>query len=485
MVVGGVIGVGIYVFVPSIAAKTGGTIWLAIFSAMVVSLLGVLPLIQISSALPAAGGGYLWVGRMLSPLFGTLVSNWALFGGSCSVAVVTVAMASYLQTYLDTSIMLNVTSLFDLSFYPVWVQTPPLSVHILSMIVIGLFYLVFLFGIRLQMTFQVILSAQLILSLLLYVVVVGLGSPGECTASVAVTDGFVMGIAMAFNVCFGFQIITELGEEMKEPEKNIPLALLFGAACILLIYVGVSFTYLKAVGPDIETLSGFLSTTSPAHPPFIESAAQHTGNWMVGFLLMGAVGAGLTSLNAGAIALPREIFSQARDGAIPRYFSKINKRTGTPLRATTVFFGVVMVVLAIGQLMDNLGVIDKYFKGLPTDFYGLMTVYGIMLLTIFVSITAYRLPKLYPEQYKNAYFHIPKPLLYFLSGFSILTSVGLLVLIFLMDTPVVLYIYLVVSAVIVLYYILRVKYLANKGEQLGSTFKLLGQQTNELKQELF
>lgn len=451
LVIGGVIGVGVYVFVPSIAANTGGSIWLAILAAMVISLLGVLPVIQISSALPAAGGGYLWCGRLLSPLWGTLVSNWALFGGSCSVAVVTVAMATYMQTYFD----------------------PGVSVHVFSMIVIALFYLVFLFGIRLQMTFQVIMIAQLILSLIVYFLVIGFGTPGEFTASAKVGDGFVMGIAMAFNVCFGFQIITELGEEMKDPAKNIPLALLIGAISIFVIYTGVSFAYLKAVGGDKETLRAFLEVPNPEHPAFIRSAAEGSGPLMIGFLLLGAMGAGLTSLNAGAIALPREIFSQARDGAIPRYFSKVNKRTKTPLRATTAFFGVVMVILCIGQAMDSIGVIEKYFKGLPTDFYGLMTVYGIMLLTIFVSIASFRLPTMFPEQHKNAYFRLPKVLLYIVSTFSILSSVGLLTLIFLEDTPVVLYIYGVVTIVIATYYFLRVRYLKSKGDRLGSTYYLL------------
>lgn len=455
IVVGGVIGVGVFVFIPSIAANTAGAIWLAILGALAISLLGVLPIIQLSSALPIAGGGYLWCGRLLSPLWGTLVSNWALFGGSCSVAVVTVAMASYLNTYFD----------------------PGISVHVLSMIIIGIFYLIFRMGLKLQMTFQVILSAQMIGALILYFFVVGLGTPGNFTMSTNVNEGFALGLAMAFNVCFGFQIIAEMGEEMKHPGRNIPLALLIGSTTIFLIYVGASMAYLKVAGGDsvtTDTLTNYLNAPNPAHPPFIRTAAETSGNFMVGMLLLAAIGAGLTSLNAGIVALPRELFTQARDGALPTYFSVINKRTKTPLRASTLFIGVVFLIMIIGQVVDSLGYIgpNQAFKKV-TDFYGLMTVYGILLMTIFASVASFRLPSVFPEQYKNAYFRMPPWLLYIVATLSIVSSVGLLALVFFTDTKVVLFIFIGITALIVLYYFLRVNYLKKQGKQLGSTFNLL------------
>ena len=123
------------------------------------------------------------------------------------------------------------------------------------------------------------------------------------------------------------------------------------------------------------------------------------------FILLGAVSAGITSLNAGAIALPRELFSQARDNIIPSYFQKINPRTKTPLRSVAAFFVIVIFLLALGQILDLTGALSSFQKSI--DFYASMAVCGIMILTIFVSIASTRLPKKYPEMYQKAYFKIP------------------------------------------------------------------------------
>lgn len=449
LVIGGVIGLGVYVFIPSIAAKTGSTIWLAISTALFISLLGVLPVIQISSALPVAGGGYMWCSRLLSPVWGVLVSNWALFGGCCSVCVVSVGMADYLHTYYDTG----------------------LSVHMFSMVLVLLFYTIYWFGLRLQTTFQVILSAQMILALLLYLLAVGFGTEGEFVIATKSSGNFVGGLALAFNVCFGFQVITEMGEEMKDPRRNIPLALLFGSLAILVLYVGISLAYIKVMGPDLASLAAVDSVAS-FHPPLIQSAADNSGSWLVALLLLGAVGAGLTSLNAGAMALPREIFSQARDYALPKALSKIHPRTQTPLLATTAFFAVVVVILIIGQIIDSIGVIEKYFNDKPTDFYGIMTVFGIMLLTLFVSISAFRLPTLYPVQYKNAYFRLPKPLLYLIISFSILSSAGFMVLLY-TEAQIVAFIYIGLTLLILGYYFYRKNMLAKRGITIGTTHDIL------------
>ncbi len=61
LVIGGVIGMGIYALIAAVGAYAGTTLWLAFILAITVSVVGVAPLIQLSSAMPRAGGGYLYV----------------------------------------------------------------------------------------------------------------------------------------------------------------------------------------------------------------------------------------------------------------------------------------------------------------------------------------------------------------------------------------------------------------------------------------
>ena len=85
LVVGGVIGAGIFVMVRDIGALAGPAIWLSFVVAIAVSMIGVIPLIQLAGALPTAGAGYMFASRMLTPYLGVMVSAWVLLGGACSV----------------------------------------------------------------------------------------------------------------------------------------------------------------------------------------------------------------------------------------------------------------------------------------------------------------------------------------------------------------------------------------------------------------
>ena len=442
LVMGGVIGLGVYIMIPSIAGKAGTATWLAILIAMSISLIGVIPLIQLSSALPVAGGGYNWCSRLVHPIVGTLVSNFALIGGSSSVCVVAVGLADYFQVFLPFEI----------------------SVHLLAMILLGSFFFLYMFGLRLQLSLQIILSIQMILALLLYIFGMLFMEGTQTKITFNLPDNFAMGILLAFNVCFGFQIITEMGEEMKEPQKNIPKALLLGAFFVFLIYVGLSVVYVGTVGLDTVTLDAYFQDNNS---PLITSAEGKLPSWMVYFLGLGAVSAGLTSFNAGAIALPRELFAQARDKTLPGLFGRVNPKTGTPINAIIAFFSLVILLLSFGYILDEAGVIDSHFGGKPIDFYGVLTVCGIMILTVFASFSSFFLNRKYPEHYRSSYFRMPLWLLYSFAVISIVTSLAFVLFLF-YEAWIIMVVYLVMTLALIAYYFWRKQYLANKNIEIGN-----------------
>ena len=440
IVTGGVIGMGVYSLIPSIAREAGNSTWLAITIALTISVIGVLPLIQIASAMPVAGGGYLYCSRLLHPLVGTIVSFLAIVGGGSSVCVVSVGLGEFIKPYLGLNI----------------------SLHILAMIMVFGFYFLYQFGIKLVTWLQLILSAQMILSLIAYTVGISYFTEVSYEFSIPVqSGGLIMGVILALNVCLGFQIIAELGEEIKDAKKNIPLSLFLGGLVILVIYITVSFAYIHVAGGTGEAFH-------QKDAALLETARMYLPRGLVIFTLLGAVSAGLTSLNAGAIALPRELFSQARDNIIPSYFSAVNPRTKTPLRSVTAFFVIVFLILSFGQALESTGVLATYFKK-SIDFYAFMAVCGIMFLTIFVSIAAFKLPGKYPELYKNAYLKVPRPLLVTAIVISLLTSTGLILIIF-MESVMVMWAYLLLLAGVIIYYGTRSNSLNKKGEKMGNIY---------------
>lgn len=444
LVVGGVIGMGVYAMIPSIAARSGEAIWLSIMIAMVVSLLSVLPLIQLSSALPVAGGGYMWCSRMLHPVVGLLVSWWAMIGGGSSVCVVAVGLADMIMPFVPFAI----------------------SVHLLAALLIIAFYFTYFFGIRLLTTLQLLMSIQLVLALAAYTFFIFSSGDAELTVGMPTNPKFAFSIILAFNVCLGFQIITELGEDIKDAKRNIPLSLLFGSIIIVLIYLAISFSYVSVVG--LDNLEAALESNSP----LMTSAEPYLSPFWLWFLGLGGVFAGLTSFNAGAIALPRELFSQARDKTLPSAFAKLTPGTQSPMRAVTLFFGIVVFFLVSGHFLDTSGILAKFNFSNSIDYYGFMAVCGIMLLTVFISIAAFRLPSLYPDRYNNAYFKLKKPVLYLLVGISVLTSAAFVVLLG-SESVLIPIIYGSFTVLIIGYYFYRKSYLANEGIKIGKVHDML------------
>lgn len=448
LVVGGVIGMGVYALIPNIAANAGYASWLSIAIALGVSILGVLPVIQISSALPVAGGGYLWCSRMLHPLAGVLVSFWAVLGGASSMGLISYALAELLlpvaAPYLPGT----------------W------SPHLFAALIIAAFYTFYLTGLRLLTSVQILMSLQLLIALAVYAFAVGFTEGVEFHFELPYTDTFTKAIILAFNVCLGFQIIAELGEEMKDPKRNIPLSLMIGGVCILIAYIAVTMTYIGIVGAD--NLESYATLDSP----LITSSEAILPSFWVKFIALGAIFAALTSFNAGAIALPREVFSMARDKTLPSYFGKVNARTQSPNWSVTLFFGVVIGGLLLGHYFDSIGLLDEYFPGKKIDYYALMAVCGIMLLTVFVSLSALRLPKLYPAQYKASYFRMKPWVLKVVAGFSILTSGGFVILVA-MEAKIVGLIYLIFTAAVVGYFFFRKNYLAKQGVAIGTYHDIL------------
>ncbi|MFP4500409.1 MAG: APC family permease [Candidatus Hydrogenedentota bacterium] len=421
LVAGAVVGAGIFVQVQPIAAGAGGAIWLAFIVSIVISIFGVIPIIELSGALPRAGAGFLFGSRLLSPFLGWLTSYCLILGGGASTTVVALTLAKYVPL---THALAEHTPI-------------PASDHLNALIVLLGFYIVYQVGMRLAMSLQVLMAVQFVTALLVY------GIAGlfhvELDAALVPHAGagpFIEAVLLAYATCMGFQVIAEMGEEIKDARRNIPLALILGGVVVAIIYILVGQVYIST--QPLHAPGAFAAF----HQPLTESGTPFLGPFWLRFLGFGAVTAGLTSLNAAALAIPREFFAQARDGVGPAVLARVSPRTHSPNNAVTLFFLFVVLLIAGGQ---------------GVDFYGLAAAIGILSVSSMLSLAALRLPRVYPERHAGAYIQFSRTTLILCAVITIGVSLAMGIVLAL-EAPVVVGLYavwLVLAVVLYLVYTRR------------------------------
>lgn len=419
LVIGGVIGAGIYALIGSIGAKAGNATWLAFVAAMFVSVIGAVPVIQVASAMPRAGAGYMFASRLLFPMAGTITSGVILVAGASSTSLTMIAITTYLPPALTFGV-------------------PP---HLIAVGMLIAFYLIMLLGLQLAIGLQVIMVAQMLAALGLYCLAGLYSTPLHFSMTPRQGGGeFFIAIVLCYNSCMGFQVLAEMGEEIRNAKRNIPLALLIGGVIVSAIYIVVGMVLVNSLPFTPENYD-------PDNAPLNASALLFLPPAAVMFINFGSLTAGLTSLNAAAVALPRELFAQSRDGILPESLSYVAPRTHSPLRAITAFFAL-MIALVLANL--------------DQDFYGLMAAIGIQVVTAALCLGALRLNTKFPELNKDAYISFPNWIVWTCTVVTVVVTVGFVAMMA-SEMPVVIVCYAVLVAFLAVYHVVRVQYARRAG----------------------
>jgi APA family basic amino acid/polyamine antiporter len=180
----------------------------------------------------------------------------------------------------------------------------------------------------------------------------------------------------------GFNIIGELGDEIENPRRNIPIAIAGGLGLIVLFYVGVAWV-------TAGNLTGDQMATSPV--ALLDAALLFLPDWFKHYLTVAALAGAVTSVNAVFLAVPRELVALAEAGYLPRALLRFDPRRQT-------FRNCLLVVLALGLLVV---LTDR-----DVDHFGVLAVVGLMLLNAIISIGSLRLIRRFPEQVAAAKFPI-------------------------------------------------------------------------------
>ena len=347
----------------------------AIFAALAYSIL--------SSAMPRAGGSYLYASRALHPFWGFVASFSQWFGLSIVIGVIAYVVIPFFR---------------DLAFALDWTVVAAWLDQGLVRVVLALVILWSFIGINiLGLTFyERTLIPLMVLMFVLGLVVIGGGlsySQEEFLVALASKEGrsvdlsevpfnwitFLSASAILFSSFIGFDSIAQAGGEAKNPVRNLPRAIGLAITVVGLFYV--SFTYAvyhtvpwqfvaeEALSKDL-TAAGLLTMLLPAG---------------IGIaILLGAAIALLNDLPAMILSVSRLVFAWAEDGIFPKSLAGIHPKFHTPVPAILLSGGV-----------SSLGILGSHFAG---DFFlGIDIMVTSMLVNfIFMCLSVAWLPKRNP-----------------------------------------------------------------------------------------
>lgn len=289
-----------------------------------------------SSTMPKTGASYEWQHAFVHPLMGFVVA-WLRILGSGAIMVLLVRV---LVEYLGM----------------VWPGLPAAPV------MLGLFVAVFAlnyFGISIAARAQTVL---MLLLLAVFAVFVGVSAPQINIDTIGpVFEGWgpiLAALPLLINLFLGIETATEVGEEVENAERNVPVGLVLALLLTLVVYLPIVATSLGVAGPK---------ELADSDAPLL-AAAEHTlGSWATPLIVSAAALALVKSLNAAFLVFTRFLFAMGRNGALPSFMARVHPRWGTPHVATVVAFCFASLGLLLSKeilpllLAVNIPTMMKYF----------------------------------------------------------------------------------------------------------------------------
>lgn len=337
LVAGGVIGSGIFRKPGVMAAEVGSPevllgVWLL---AGIITLFGALTNAEIASAIPETGGQYVFFERIYGPFFAFLY-GWGVFvviqtGSIAAVCYVFAEHAAQLMPFPDLP---EATTSFTLQVPLIGSITPlkDFSVKYVAAAVIAGLTLVNYLGVRFGGVVQNIVTLAKVAAMLLLVTLVllppNVGSPANLTADSVVIRPMGLAwwaaIAAALQGAFwaydGWNKITYIAGEVKQPQRNLPRSLILGMLLVTALYLLMNLAYAYVLPIDDMAKSKLVAAQ------VAEVCVPGGGRWVALAVMLSTFGAA----NAIILASARVYFSMARHNVFPSFLGRVHPRFHTP-----------------------------------------------------------------------------------------------------------------------------------------------------------
>ena len=354
LIVGIIIGAGIYQMAPDIAKGAGGVagvfgIWLL---GGVLSLCGALCYAELATAYPQEGGDYVYLSRAYGPWAGFLF-GWAQLAivRPGDIAVMAFAFATYARAVWDP---------FAGTSFPYGPQVYAVAATVV-------FTFINVLGVREGKWTQNLLTTVKALGLLFIIGAACLAKPAPAPTAPASALPFSLALIFVLFTYGGWNEMAYVAGEVRNPRRNIVRALVIGTAAVTILYLGVNAAFLHALGYHGVTASQAVATDT------VSRVFPATGAALISALIcISALGAVNGLIFTGA----RISYAMGADHALFRALGRWHPRFGTPATALVVQGAIaITLIVVLGSFVNAI----LYTAAAVYSFYGASTV-AVMVL---------------------------------------------------------------------------------------------------------
>ncbi|PJE20550.1 MAG: amino acid permease [Mycobacterium sp.] len=308
------IGAGIFAALAPAARAAGAGLLIGLAAAGVIAYCNASSSARLAALYPASGGTYVYGRERLGEFWGYLAGWGFVVGKTASCA----AMALTVGTYA-------------------W----PAHAHIVAVISVLALTVVNYFGVQ-KSTWLARSIVATVLLVLMAVIIAAFGSgPPDFVANLTTLQGISAGgvlqsAGLLFFAFAGYARIATLGEEVRDPARTIPRAILVALAVTLAVYAAVAVAVLAVLDPR---------RVAATATPLVDAVRVAGAGWLVPIVAVGAVLAALGSLLSLLLGVSRTALAMARDRHLPHQLDAVHPRFAVPHRAE-IAVGVVAAALA-------------------------------------------------------------------------------------------------------------------------------------------
>jgi len=356
IVIGGVIGSGIFLVPAGIAAGVKAP--LIILAVWVVggmlSFFGAVSFAELAAAMPEAGGSYIYLREAFGPLLSFLF-GWTLF------------------LVIDSGAIATLTVAFTSKYLTHFIALTPLAQKAVCVLFILFLTTVNYLGTRAGANLQNVLTIIKFVALIGICAVIFLFAKGNPAHFVEPSPAGMSGLLGSFGIALvatfwaykGWESTTYSAGETKNPQKNLPLGLFIGMAAVILLYILANLAYLYVLP------AGQIATSTRIAADAMSAAIGPIAASVVSFIILFSI---MGAANANVLCAPRVFYAMAKDGAFFKPLAAVHPKYKTPHFA----------IIALGLWSLLLSVSGTFEQLLAYVVFGQWIFFGLTVSAVFV-----------------------------------------------------------------------------------------------------